>query len=91
MLSSVFSEADAEYTEAPAHLSQLFGGSSIKQGTAGKDAGELCLVCFDKPPDAVTMSCGHGGLCYDCAMEIWRKTSGCYICRAVNQFMLIVL
>ena len=23
-----------------------------------------CLVCFDKPPNAVFMDCGHGGLFY---------------------------
>ena len=23
-----------------------------------------CLICYDKPPDAVFMECGHGGICY---------------------------
>jgi hypothetical protein len=42
-----------------------------------------CLVCFDRGPDAVIMNCGHGGLCYECAMDIWEKTGECYLCRKV--------
>ncbi|EAS01527.2 zinc finger, C3HC4 type (RING finger) protein (macronuclear) [Tetrahymena thermophila SB210] len=40
-----------------------------------------CLVCFDKSPDSVFMDCGHGGVCYDCSLEIWKKTGECYLCR----------
>eukprot|EP01016_Furgasonia_blochmanni_P019441 TRINITY_DN21801_c0_g1_i1.p1 TRINITY_DN21801_c0_g1~~TRINITY_DN21801_c0_g1_i1.p1 ORF type:complete len:187 (+),score=17.71 TRINITY_DN21801_c0_g1_i1:65-625(+) len=40
-----------------------------------------CLVCFDKMPDAVFMNCGHGGVCYECSLEIWKKTGECYLCR----------
>lgn len=40
-----------------------------------------CLVCFDKPPDAVFMECGHGGICYDCSLELWKATGECYLCR----------
>eukprot|EP01017_Pseudomicrothorax_dubius_P009688 TRINITY_DN1333_c0_g1_i6.p1 TRINITY_DN1333_c0_g1~~TRINITY_DN1333_c0_g1_i6.p1 ORF type:complete len:677 (-),score=99.08 TRINITY_DN1333_c0_g1_i6:48-2078(-) len=40
-----------------------------------------CLVCFDRQPDAVIMDCGHGGLCYECAVELWEKTDACYLCR----------
>eukprot|EP01017_Pseudomicrothorax_dubius_P040609 TRINITY_DN6379_c0_g1_i2.p1 TRINITY_DN6379_c0_g1~~TRINITY_DN6379_c0_g1_i2.p1 ORF type:complete len:646 (-),score=113.34 TRINITY_DN6379_c0_g1_i2:128-2065(-) len=40
-----------------------------------------CLVCFEKAPDAVVMNCGHGGLCYECAVDIWEKAEDCYLCR----------
>eukprot|EP01017_Pseudomicrothorax_dubius_P025024 TRINITY_DN2667_c0_g1_i1.p1 TRINITY_DN2667_c0_g1~~TRINITY_DN2667_c0_g1_i1.p1 ORF type:complete len:274 (+),score=50.13 TRINITY_DN2667_c0_g1_i1:82-822(+) len=51
-----------------------------------------CLVCFDRSPDAVVMPCGHGGLCYDCAVEIWEKTEECYLCRKpVTQILQIDL
>jgi hypothetical protein len=38
-------------------------------------------VCFIKPPDAVFMDCGHGGICYSCAIDIWSTTDDCYMCR----------
>lgn len=44
-------------------------------------AGQQCLVCFDKEPDAVFMECGHGGVCYECALEVWKSTGECYLCR----------
>jgi len=40
-----------------------------------------CLICFDKAPDAVFMECGHGGVCYECAVEIWKAAAECYLCR----------
>ncbi|KAL4474450.1 hypothetical protein ABPG72_007849 [Tetrahymena utriculariae] len=41
----------------------------------------LCLVCFDNQPDSVILECGHGGLCNQCALDIWKKTGECYLCR----------
>eukprot|EP01017_Pseudomicrothorax_dubius_P045563 TRINITY_DN7894_c0_g1_i4.p1 TRINITY_DN7894_c0_g1~~TRINITY_DN7894_c0_g1_i4.p1 ORF type:complete len:572 (+),score=96.38 TRINITY_DN7894_c0_g1_i4:122-1837(+) len=40
-----------------------------------------CLICFDQLSNAVFMDCGHGGICYDCGLEIWKKSDECYLCR----------
>lgn len=40
-----------------------------------------CLICFDKDADAVIMDCGHGGICYGCCIELFKKKQGCYLCR----------
>ena len=37
--------------------------------------GKTCLICFDKDSDAIFMDCGHGGVCYTCAMEIWKSSN----------------
>jgi hypothetical protein len=52
------------------------------------ESGMLCCICFDNPPDAVFMDCGHGGVCYDCSLDIWKTTEECYLCRAVSFFFL---
>jgi len=44
----------------------------------------LCSVCFASPPDSVYMECGHGGICYQCALDIWRTSEECYLCRKVD-------
>ena len=36
------------------------------------------------------MDCGHGGICYECAVEIWKKNNECYLCRNVLNFILIL-
>lgn len=41
----------------------------------------LCSVCYANEPDSVFMRCGHGGVCYDCAIDIWKTTGECYLCR----------
>jgi len=43
-----------------------------------------CQICFDNPPNVVIMDCGHGGLCYDCAIGAWRNSNECFLCREVN-------
>ena len=40
-----------------------------------------CLICFDREPNSVFMNCGHGGICYECALDVWKKSSECYLCR----------
>ncbi len=44
---------------------------------------QQCLICFDKGTDAVFMECGHGGVCYECSLEIWKTTAECFLCRKV--------
>lgn len=41
----------------------------------------LCSVCFANEPDSVFMRCGHGGICYECAIDVWKKSNECYLCR----------
>ena len=49
-----------------------------------------CYICVDKPSNAVIMNCGHGGVCYDCAIEFVKKKSQCMECRQeVNQVVKI--
>jgi len=42
---------------------------------------ESCFVCECDEADAVIMNCGHGGICYECALIGWEKSKKCYICR----------
>ena len=40
-----------------------------------------CLVCYDSPRNAVIMPCGHGGVCYQCAVQMWKSSGMCHLCR----------
>ena len=40
-----------------------------------------CYLCCSKPANALLMGCGHGGICYDCAIEIVHKNNQCMQCR----------
>lgn len=41
----------------------------------------ICQVCYANPPDSVFMPCGHGAVCYECAVDIWKSSAECYLCR----------
>lgn len=49
-----------------------------------------CLICFENAPDSVFMDCGHGGMCYVCATDIFKKTGECYLCRNVIKQVLLL-
>jgi hypothetical protein len=40
-----------------------------------------CVICFEREADSVFMECGHGGMCYDCGVDIWTKSNECFLCR----------
>eukprot|EP01017_Pseudomicrothorax_dubius_P004065 TRINITY_DN10732_c0_g1_i3.p1 TRINITY_DN10732_c0_g1~~TRINITY_DN10732_c0_g1_i3.p1 ORF type:complete len:155 (+),score=20.21 TRINITY_DN10732_c0_g1_i3:64-528(+) len=46
---------------------------------------KLCCVCYCAEPDGVFLECGHGGLCFECALGIWEKVDECYLCRSPIQ------
>jgi len=33
------------------------------------------------------MPCGHGGICYECAVDMFNSSNECFICRKVS-FMI---
>lgn len=43
---------------------------------------DACLICFERAPDAVAVDCGHGGLCYSCAVDVACVHDVCPMCRA---------
>ena len=42
----------------------------------------LCYICEKNLPDAVLMSCRHGGVCCECAVESLRSKNQCMQCRS---------
>ncbi|CAI2375351.1 unnamed protein product [Moneuplotes crassus] len=40
-----------------------------------------CCVCYTNPPNGVFFACGHAGICYECAVEIFKKKGKCHFCR----------
>lgn len=69
--------------KAPSEPGSENNESNAIKGSEEKlnESAYLCCVCFDRPPDAVIMNCGHGGICYKCCMEQWMATEECYLCR----------
>jgi hypothetical protein len=40
-----------------------------------------CIVCMDRPADAVLLECGHSRLCVKCATVLWDQARRCLLCR----------
>jgi len=51
-----------------------------------------CVVCCINAPNAVLMGCGHGGICYPCAIETWKSKDKCFLCRQpIDQILKVTL
>ena len=50
------------------------------QGEVSKAS--LCSMCYENLSNAVLMDCGHGGICYECSLELWKSVGVCHMCRA---------
>jgi hypothetical protein len=42
---------------------------------------DACIVCMERPLDAVLLECGHSGLCVECATVLWDQARRCPLCR----------
>ena len=55
------------------------GGGGLLQ--AAYDGGPLCLICFDRPRDALLYPCGHRCCCTACGNQLRRVGMTCPVCR----------
>jgi len=53
----------------------------LKNRASEKDDDKICIICCESQADAVIMGCGHGGVCYKCALESCQKSDKCFMCR----------
>ena len=49
--------------------------------SAGSSVNRMCEMCCENFCNAVVMECGHGGICYECSLEMWKTTGICHMCR----------
>ena len=74
----------AAAADSAADLEGGGGGEAAAEGESAPDMGDgsVCWICWQDPPTAVLMECGHGGLCTPCAERCWRKRPHlCPMCR----------
>ena len=45
------------------------------------DEKSACVICMDKPPNAVFISCGHCSCCFECAQDVAKRQKLCPMCR----------
>jgi len=64
------------------YFTKLTGATDRAQkNNNGEEEETLCYLCFEGPPNAVLLNCGHGGICYECAVALIKKKNECMECR----------
>lgn len=50
-----------------------------------------CMMCYQKAPNTIFQPCGHGGVCFDCSIEIMKNGNiECHFCRGVKYFLILI-
>jgi hypothetical protein len=85
-------ETSIEITVIPR---RTFSGPSIFEDISEKHSSssssqKICEMCCENNCNAVIMECGHGGICYECSLELWKTTGFCHMCRGnISQVLQI--
>ncbi|CAD8171415.1 unnamed protein product [Paramecium octaurelia] len=58
-----------------------------KNKTSPHNSNNKCIICCEKPSNAILMKCGHGGICYQCAIQMAQKQKECFLCRQIINFI----
>ena len=51
---------------------------------------DSCVVCYSNPSNVVIMNCGHSDICDECAKDIWKSNSLCYLCQVPIEYIVVV-
>ena len=50
---------------------------------------KYCSVCYVNESNAIFLECGHSGICYKCACDLYENFKKCHICRADIEKLLM--
>ncbi|CAK88934.1 unnamed protein product (macronuclear) [Paramecium tetraurelia] len=54
-----------------------------KNKPAHHNSNNKCIICCEQASNAVFMNCGHGGICYQCAVQVAQNQKECFLCRQI--------
>lgn len=89
-------ESHPESTEAGKHMGTALDvaskgelSSSPRKSTVSSGGDSMCYVCVERPKNSVLQPCGHGGMCFECAVDLAQTRTStsdappkCPLCRA---------
>ena len=91
--SNVLKEEDNQMGRFTKISDTLFGIESVRNQyirsnsnlnrdkTDDKKINTLCFVCYTNPPKACYQPCMHAGVCKECAVEFYKISQTCPLCR----------
>lgn len=58
------------------------GSKDLNQSRENQDE---CCICYENQANTVIDSCFHGGICYECGLDLMKTKGCCYMCRKVRE------
>lgn len=43
-----------------------------------------CVICLEREANGVIVKCGHGGVCWECGVDLLKRKGNCLLCRQVQ-------
>ena len=64
--------------------------ASAKMQQPAQVEDNMCYICYNASANALLMNCGHGGICYECAVAMVKKKNECMECRGEVEMIVKV-
>lgn len=64
--------------------------ASFSSSVGGTRTENLCQICFESEHSTAVLPCGHGGMCWDCSLQIFALTEECPMCRSKIELVRIL-
>mmetsp|Transcript_6128 Transcript_6128/g.18494 ORF Transcript_6128/g.18494 Transcript_6128/m.18494 type:complete len:234 (-) Transcript_6128:462-1163(-) len=71
-------ESDASATQPVSKPAKI---ADLEAAQSAVDPTDVCTICFEKAKNAVILGCGHGGVCYNCSIDVYVTSGHCPFCR----------
>ena len=71
------------YTDYKIKLDEVIykNDPKVQEEVIGQEEVHLCVFCCSEEPNAINQDCGHGGVCYTCAVGGLTSSTQCHYCR----------
>jgi len=82
--------ADDAAKAANASAEAAADAADVESPKTPLDPTDTCTICFEKAKNAVILHCGHGGMCYNCCIDVLVTSGHCPFCRKEMQQIVTI-
>jgi hypothetical protein len=65
-------------------------GNLIEMEESQEHTNRECMMCYVNEPNTIFQPCGHGGICFDCSIDVMKHGNiECHFCRSVFSILIL--
>eukprot|EP00752_Nemacystus_decipiens_P002060 g1971.t1 len=82
------SVSDPAITRKSVDDGEAEAATTTSEKTVSPAEEHLCQICFGQENSTALLPCGHGGLCWECGLQIYALSEECPFCRSKVELLV---